>query len=43
LLFLLSCGGLLVIMKYGIAWRSERQAKLKLQPQADIVQHWMLQ
>jgi hypothetical protein len=28
LLFLLSCGGLLVIMKYGIAWREERKAKL---------------
>lgn len=27
LMFLLSCGGLLVIMKYGIAWRKERKLK----------------
>lgn len=27
LLFLLTCGGLLVIVKYGISWRRERKAK----------------
>lgn len=26
-MFLLSCGGLLVVMKYGIAWRAARKAK----------------
>jgi multidrug resistance protein len=36
LLFLLSCGGLLVIMKYGIAWRSERQAKLESKREAAL-------
>ncbi|GAB7324726.1 hypothetical protein MBLNU13_g08585t1 [Cladosporium sp. NU13] len=34
LMFLLSCGGLLVIMKYGIAWRSERKAKLESKREA---------
>jgi multidrug resistance protein len=29
LMFLLSCGGLLVIMKYGISWRKTRAAKLE--------------
>jgi hypothetical protein len=36
LLFLLSCGGLLVIMKHGIAWRSERQAKLESKREAAL-------